>query len=368
VRLEQLWVSDFRNYQAAHLVPAPLGLTVVVGTNGQGKSNLLEAVSWLASLQSYRGAPSEALVRQGAERAALRAEVVIAGREVLIEALLPSSGRARVQVNRQPLRRSRDLLGALRVSVFSPDDLELVKGAPAGRRRFLDEALVALHPGNDLLRSDVERVLRQRAALLRQAGGRATPEVLRTLDVWDHQLSRLGTALADRRQDLVAVLAPKVGEAYQGLANGPGPLLAYQRSWAGSLSEALAGARTDDLRRGVTTVGPHRDELLVSLGAMPARTHASQGEQRSLALALRLGVHSLVADAVGEAPVLLLDDVFSELDSERSAALLDRLPAGQTILTTTGSLPPGATPAVGVRAEAGSLLALDVGEMVAVPG
>jgi len=368
VRVEQLWVSDFRNYRAAHLVPAPSGLTVVVGANGQGKSNLLEAVSWLASLQSYRGAPNEALVRLGAEQAALRAEVVSAGREVLIEALVPSSGRVRVQVNRQPLRRSRDLLGALRVSLFSPDDLDLVKGSPAGRRRFLDEGLVSLHPGNDLLRSDLERVLRQRGVLLRQAAGRATPDVARTLDVWDHQLSRLGTALAERRQDLVGRLAPRVGEAYRGLAGGPTPVLAYRKSWSGALSEALAGARDDDLRRGVTTIGPHRDDLDLSLGGMPARTHASQGEQRSLALALRLGVHALVADAVGEEPVLLLDDVFSELDQDRSAALLDRLPGGQTILTTTGSLPPGAVPAAGVRVREGSLGDLVKGEMEAVAG
>src|SRR5207237_5582271 len=174
----------------------PSGLTVVQGANGEGKTNLLEAVGYLATLSSFRGAPAEALVRVGAESAVVRAEGEREGRSLLIEASLPRVGRDRVLVNRQPLRRARDLVGYLRVSVFSPDDLALVKGGPAERRRYLDDTLVALHPKNDVLQGDLDRVLRQRNTLLKQAGGRLTDEVAATLDVWDAKLASLGGALA----------------------------------------------------------------------------------------------------------------------------------------------------------------------------
>ena len=325
---------------------APDGLTVVIGENGQGKTNLLEALAWLATLSSFRGAPNEALVRQGAERAYVRAEIDRDGRVVLIEAEVPPRGSPRVLVNGNALKRSSDLLGALRVSVFSPDDLALIKAGPAHRRQLLDDALVALAPHHAETISAVERVLKQRGALLRQAGGKATPEVVSTLDVWDAKLAQHGTALVDARRDLVSRLEPLVAKAYASVASGADAIsLRYVASWSDDLHAALTAARTDDLRRGVTTIGPHRDELELHIGTLPARTHASQGEQRSLALALRLAVHHTVTDATGSAPILLLDDVFSELDPHRCAALLAALPSGQAVLTTAGLLPPGATPA-----------------------
>jgi DNA replication and repair protein RecF len=364
MRVTRLWISDFRNYTAASLQPAPDGLTVIVGGNGQGKSNLLEAVGWLAALSSFRGAPAEALVRRGAEQAVVRAEGERDGRSLLLEAEINLGGRRdRVMVNRQPLKRARDLLGALRVTVFAPDDLVLVKGGPAERRRYLDELLVALHPRNDALQSDVERILRQRTTLLKQAGGRLTAEVSATLDVWDAKLASAGAELAQARAQLVASLEPAVGKAYDQVAagslGGVGAAdvgVVYQQSWEGPLADALAAARADDVRRGVTTVGPHRDELGLSIGALPARTHASQGEQRSLALALRLAGHGLVTEATGSAPVLLLDDVFSELDPERSAALVAHLPAGQAFLTTAGAVPEGIRAAAVVRVVDGRIV------------
>jgi len=364
VRVDRLWITDFRNYTAIELELVP-GLTVVVGPNGSGKTNLLEAVGYLATLASFRGAPREALVREGADRAVVRAEADRDGRALLLEAEIGGRGGDRVLVNRQPLRRARELLGALRVTVFSPDDLALVKGGPGERRRLLDDALVALHPKHDTLRSALDRVLRQRNTLLRQAGGRLTPEVAATLDVWDAQLVETGEALATARVDLVHRLEPRLDKAYGRLAGdgatdgAAGAVGArYEAPWrAAGLATALAAARADELRRGVSLVGPQRDDLALTIAGLPARTHASQGEQRSLALALRLAAHELVADATGTPPVLLLDDVFSELDPARSAALLAHLPAGQGLLTTAGVLPPGLEAGRVVRVRDGHLVA-----------
>ena len=343
MRVDRLWLTDFRNYESADLTLAQ-GLTVVVGDNGEGKTNLLEAVGYLASLASFRGAPDDALIRQGTERAVVRAEADRDGRSLLIEAEIVAGGRNRVQVNRQPLRRSRDLLGALRTSAFSPDDLVLVKGGPAERRRYLDDTLVALHPRNDQLRGDLDRILRQRNALLKSAGGRLDGDTSFTLDVWDARLVEVGEALASARVELVERLRPLLAGAYDELARTPAAIgVDYVAPWrerAGAgLAAALAGARRDEVRRGVSLVGPHRDDLSIAIAGRPSRTHASQGEQRSLALALRLAAHALVTEVTGTPPVLLLDDVFSELDPGRSAALLRLLPEGQALLTTAGHVP-----------------------------
>ncbi len=364
MHLERLWLTDFRSYHHAELVPAADGLTVVVGANGQGKTNLLEAIGYLASLRSFRGAPGDAMIRVGAETAVVRAEGRREARSLLIEAELRPSGRDRVQVNRQPLRRTRDLLGALQVTVFSPDDLALVKGGPGERRRYLDDLLVALHPRHDATQTEVERVLKQRNALLKSTLGRGRPgpEVWSTLDVWDAKLAEAGATLVAARRGLAEALEPLVRRSYARLADAAAlhgratVTVTYQPSWDGPLSEALLAARDDDIRRGVSTVGPHRDELGLAVGGLPARTHASQGEQRSVALALRLAGHHLVTGRIASAPILLLDDVFSELDGDRSAALLDDLPAGQAFLTTAGVVPAGTRPEVTVRVEDGKLL------------
>jgi len=368
VRLHHVWLTDFRNYQSAELDLAP-GLTVVVGGNGEGKTNLLEAIGYLASLASFRGAPPEALVRSGCQRAVVRGEGDREGRNLLVEAEIACAGRGRVAVNRQPLRRSAELLGALRASVFSPDDLELVKGGPSARRRYLDDALVGVHPRNDALRRDLERVVRQRTTLLRQSGGRLSPDIATTLDVWDAKLISVGEALAAARSELVDRLQPALARAYEQVAGRPAGQKAtvtarYDAPWRDQgLAAALVAARSEELRRGVSLVGPHRDDLALTVSAMPARTHASQGEQRSLALALRLAAHSVVGEAVGEPPFLLLDDVFSELDATRSRALLDALAAtsfghtagGQAVLTTAEALPAGAEPELVVRIAGGRI-------------
>jgi DNA replication and repair protein RecF len=245
-------------------------------------------------------------------------------RELLLEAEVPVAGRARVAVNRQPLKRTRDLLGALRVTVFSPDDLVLVKGSPGERRRYLDDLLVALHPKHDALRAELERVLRQRNTLLRQLGGRLTAEAAPTLDVWDAKLVEAGEALATAREELVATLEPVLARAYADVAGADLVAWAhYEAPWrTKGLAAALAIARADEVRRGTSLVGPQRDDLVL------------------------------------EPPVLLLDDVFSELDAVRSEALVAHLPPGQVLLTTADALPPGAPPDLVLRVSDGQLKAV----------
>jgi len=355
VQLRQLWLSDFRNYPSFEL-HLPPGLTVLGGANGEGKTNLLEAVAYLATLASFRGAPNEALVRDGCSRAVVRGLGERSGREILVEAEVLATGRGRATLNRQPVRRTADLADGVACSVFSPDDIDLVKGGPAGRRRMLDELLVHLHPRADVQRRDLERILRQRTALLRQmaagGGGRGPlrPDTTTTLAVWDAKLVEVGEAVGAARAELVTGLGPGVDAAYRALSGPDDPIpstsavaLAYDAPWrAGGLERALAAVRADELRRGVCLAGPHRDDLVITLAGMPARTHSSQGEQRSLALALRLAAHRMVTDRLGEPPLLLLDDVFSELDATRRSALLVELPPGQAVLTTTGPVPEGA--------------------------
>ncbi len=347
MRIRRIWLSDFRSYRELEL-ELPAGLTVLVGDNGRGKTNLVEAVSYLSTLRSFRGAPTEALVRVGADRAVVRAEVDHDGREALVEAEVVPGGRGRVLVNRQRLSRTSDLLGVVRTTVFAPDDLELVKGGPAGRRELLDDALVSLRPADHLVRSEWERALRQRNALLKQVHGRLDESAALTLEVWDDKAARAGERLTDLRAALVERLVPLVGRAYTDLSGEEAAVTVELRSaWReDGLAAALVRHRPDDLRRGVTTVGPHRDELYLALDGMPLRTHASQGEQRCCALALRLAVHRLLAEEFGEPPVLLLDDVLSELDPDRAAALLRSLPPGQTLLTTAVGVPAGVEPAL----------------------
>jgi DNA replication and repair protein RecF len=346
VIVTRLELVDFRNYESATF-DLQAGTTAVIGRNGQGKTNFAEALAYLATLGSFRDAPPEAMIRIGADTAIIRAVVVHEdGREVLVEAELNRAGRNRVLVNRQKLPRVRDLLGVVRVSVFSPDDLTLIKGGPAERRRYLDDTLVALALKYDAMRLELDRIVRQRNTLLKQAAGRLDDDVAMTLDVWDARLAEAGEQFGYARSVLVERIAPFVTEAYAQLAGVEARVeLSYAPSWrAVGLAAALATSRSDDVRRAVSTVGPHRDDLEIVLGAMPARTHASQGEQRTLALALRLAAHRLVADRTGSAPLLVLDDVLSELDGERSAALLAHLPSGQVVLTTAAALPAAARP------------------------
>ena len=239
----------------------------------------------------------------------------------------------------------KDLAAAAPCTIFSPEDLAIISGGPKGRRDLLDDALALLDPEGARAADETDRVLRQRAALLRQSGGRASGDVAITLDVWDQRLADAGKVLVAARERPGG--RPRAAWSGRPTADWPGAggqvlvQQRYDRSWDGDLLDALAASRVDDLRRGVNTVGPHRDDLYLALDGREARTHASQGEQRCLALALRLGVHALVRARTPLVPTLLLDDVFSELDPARSKALVAELPAGQSILTTAAPLPEG---------------------------
>ena len=354
--INRLELLDFRIYQSAELELDP-GLTVIFGQNGQGKTSLLEAVSWIAGLGSFRGVADDTLIRVGADSAVIRTTSTDHdGRQQLVEVELPKIGRNRVKLNRRALRRKTDLIGVVPVTVFSPDDLELVKGGPAGRRRWLDAAAASLQPAHDTRCSELERIVKQRNALLRSAGGRLDTDAALTLDVWDAKLAETGTALCNARETLLEEIEPQLCSAYEAVAQQPTKISAhYDASWQGDLASALEESRTIDLRRGVSTIGPHRDEITLQIGGAPARTHGSQGEQRSLVLAMRLAVDSLIRRSVDTDPVLLLDDVFSELDGGRAQALLEALPEGQRLLTTATWVPPGATPDKVLEVTAGTV-------------
>jgi DNA replication and repair protein RecF len=357
--IEHLELVDFRNYVSGSF-DLHTGTTVVIGDNGQGKTNLAEALAFLATLSSFRSAPAEALVRAGAGTAVIRARIrQDDGRDTLVEIELAAAGRNRVQVNRQKLGRVRDLLGSVRVTVFSPDDLVLVKGGPGDRRRFMDDTLVALATKYDGIRLEIDRIVRQRNTLLKQAAGRLTDDVEVTLDVWDARFAAIADQFGHARATLVARLEPMVHEAYEQLAGTPTALeMRYEPPWRTTgLATALREARSADLRRGVSTVGPHRDELSMSIGGLPSRAHASPGQQRTLALALRLAGHRLVTERTESSPVLVLDDVLSELDDGRATALLEHLPAGQVVITTASELPPAARADHVLRIVAGEVVA-----------
>ena len=354
--IQTLELLDFRIYTRAKIEFDP-GLTVIVGENGQGKTSLLEALSWIAGRGSFRGVADDSLIRMGADAAIVRANLTApGGRGQLIEVELLRTGRNRVQINRQVLRRRSDLIGVVPVTIFSPDDLELIKGGPSGRRRWLDDGAASLHPGHDGLCSELEKILRQRNALLRSSGGRLDTDGAFTLDVWDAKLATTGEALRNTRKKLLDELGPRLSAAYEAVAGRPAEIRAtYVPSWEGDLASALEHARTTDLRRGLSTIGPHRDEISLHIGDASARTHASQGEQRSLVLAMRLAVDSLVRQSGGASPLLLLDDVFSELDAKRADALLEALPASQRLLTTATWVPPSATPDRVLQVTAGAV-------------
>jgi DNA replication and repair protein RecF len=344
VSVRHLELADFRIFRTVSLDLEPEGTTVITGSNGTGKTSVLEALAYLGTRRSFRSAPPEAMVRTGAESAVVRAELDGRDSPTLVEAEISLAGRSRTRVNRKSVSGRRELGAAAPCTVFSPDDLVLVSGGPKGRRDVLDDALALLDAEGARAADETDRVLRQRAALLRQSGGRGGAEVIATLDVWDQRLADAGKVLVAARERLVADLDPLVASAYGHLAGAGDRVLMtqrYQRSWGGDLLDALVASRQDDLRRGVNTVGPHRDDLVLEIDGMEARTHASQGEQRCVALALRLGVHELVRARTPLIPTLLLDDVFSELDPARSRALVAELPAGQSILTTAAPLPEG---------------------------
>jgi DNA replication and repair protein RecF len=353
VHVTHLSLTDFRSYEVVDLT-FDAGVTALVGPNGQGKTNLVEAVGYVATHGSHRVATDAPLVRAGAQRAVVRCGVARAERSTLVELEIVPGGSNRVRVNRSPLSRPREALGVLRTVLFAPEDLSLVKGDPDGRRRFLDELLVARAPRFSGVRADYERVLRQRNALLKTAGStiKAGRGDVRTLDVWDTHLATAGAELLAGRLRLIRELAPAVATAYAAISDGQGDAGVGYRSTLGDdvtadapadrellqarLLEAMSRSRAAELERGVSLVGPHRDDLVLTLGGFPARGYASHGESWSIALALRLASYDVLrADGGEEAePVLILDDVFAELDVRRRDRLAKLVADAEQVLVT----------------------------------
>ncbi|MET8135985.1 DNA replication/repair protein RecF [Streptomyces sp. NPDC005251] len=348
MHVTHLSLADYRSYARVE-VPLDPGVTAFVGPNGQGKTNLVEAVGYLATLGSHRVSSDAPLVRMGADRAIIRANVRQGERQQLIELELNPGKANRARINRSSQVRPRDVLGIVRTVLFAPEDLALVKGDPGERRRFLDELITARSPRMAGVRSDYDRVLKQRntllksAALARRHGGRTMD--LSTLEVWDQHLARVGAELLAQRLDLVAAIQPLADKAYEQLAPGGGPVaLEYKASSPGivghareelfaQLMAAMEEARKPEIERGVTLVGPHRDDLALRLGQLPAKGYASHGESWSYALALRLASYDLLR-AEGNEPVLVLDDVFAELDTRRRERLAELVAPGEQVLVT----------------------------------
>lgn len=392
MHVSHLSLQDFRSYTQVDLELEP-GVNAFVGPNGQGKTNLVEAIGYVATLGSHRVANDAALVRAGEQRAVVRTRVVRGDRASTID-LEINVGRAnRARLNRSPVPRVRDVVGILRTVLFAPEDLVLVKGDPDARRRFLDDLMILVSPRLASVLADYERVLRQRSALLKTAGGprrrgRSTGDDapgspdLRTLDVWDAKLAVLGAEIIAVRQRLVVGLAPFVDDAYDRVSAGQGRAeIAYRSSLAAALDlpetelvptvaeieaqllEAMSRLRPKEIERGVCLVGPHRDDLTLTLGGLPAKGYASHGESWSFALALRLASYSLLTEGVGDSdddlwvadsredgePVLVLDDVFAELDVRRRQRLADLVAPARQVLITAAV--PGDVPEslVGVR-------------------
>jgi DNA replication and repair protein RecF len=333
-------LTDFRSYERVSVDFDP-GVAVLVGQNGMGKTNLVEALGYVATLDSHRVATDAPLVRAGATSAVIRCEIVHEGRELLVELEIVPGRANRARLNRSPVRRSRDVLGALRMVLFAPEDLELIRGDPSERRRYLDDLLVARLPRFAGVRADYDRVVKQRNALLRTAYltrkvGGTRGQDLSTLAVWDQHLAQHGAELLAGRLELVAALGPHLTKAYDAVAAGRSTAsIAYASRLGESLAtdrpqleqkllESLAERKQNEIERGTTLVGPHRDDLALTLGDLPAKGYASHGESWSFALALRLAAYDLLR-ADGIEPVLVLDDVFAELDAgrrERLAALV----------------------------------------------
>ncbi|GAB1688379.1 DNA replication/repair protein RecF [Krasilnikovia sp. M28-CT-15] len=342
-------LTDFRSYERASVDLEP-GVTVLVGPNGTGKTNLIEALGYVATLDSHRVATDAPLVRAGAAAAIVRCAIVHEGRELLVELEIVPGKANRARLNRSPVRRSREVIGALRMVLFAPEDLELVRGDPSERRRYLDDLLVARMPRFAGVRADYDRVVKQRNALLRTAYltrkvGGTRGQDLSTLAVWDQHLAHHGAELLAGRLELVTALAPHLTKAYDAVAAGRsaasiaytsrlGDVLAPDRAaLEQALLEALVEQRAAETERGVTLVGPHRDDVALTLGDLPAKGYASHGESWSFALALRLAAYDLLR-AEGIEPVLVLDDVFAELDTGRRDRLASLVgDAGQLLVT-----------------------------------
>jgi DNA replication and repair protein RecF len=341
MHLSWLELRGFRSYEALRFEPSE-GVNVLVGDNGAGKTSILEAIGYLGMMRSFRGVPDVSLVREGTQAAVIRGGIAGAATETSIECELPSEGRRTVLVNQKKPKRLRDVLLSVPIVAFVPDDLDVIKRGPAVRRDYLDDLASRLWPqaGQDL--TEYERAVRQRNALLKHEGRSTDPA---TLGVWDQRLADAGARVLLHRRMLAVALQEHLQAAYS-VVGGQGTLTwAYRSTWgsetAGTFEElkeslitALEEKRRKDMEVRTTTVGPHRDEPNLLLDGRPTRTRTSQGEQRTAALAMRIGAYRIIEQIRDQKPILLLDDVFSELDASRAERVVALIETGQVFVTT----------------------------------
>ena len=342
MRLGWIELRDVRSHGSLAFHPES-GVNVLVGENGAGKTTVLESLGYLATLRSFRGSPDRSLITDGADSAVVRGGFERSGAgELVIEVEIPTSGRRRALVNGKTLAKRSELIGEVALVSFLPDDLDVIKRGPVYRRDAVDDVAARLRPTAADDQDLYARALRQRNALLRRDGVRADPV---TLDVWDERLVLAGTAVIMRRLETLSTLGPRLADVFEQIGDHQGVITwRYEAAGLGvvldpslvaeNLAAAVGAARRADMERRTSTVGPHRDEVVIEIDGRDARTRASQGEQRSLAIGLRVAAFELLRDRAGTEPILLLDDVFSELDAPRSDRLVERLPAGQIFITT----------------------------------
>jgi DNA replication and repair protein RecF len=343
VRLAWLDLTDFRSYPTLRLELDPV-TNIFVGDNGMGKTNLLEAVAYMSRLSSFRGVPDTALVRRDAERAVVRGEFEAASSLHLVEVEVPAAGRRRVRWNGKQPRRFSALAAELPIVTFLPDDVALVKGGPGERRRYLDELAASLSPVAAGAQADLAQAIKQRNALLRSGGAAASDD---DLAVWESQIAASGAAVLGARLEVARSAGPVIARVYGDIGGDSDIVWSYEAAKLGDLPKLAAPvdaaqryrgllerSRPLDRDRKMTTVGPHRDVPGLQLGGLDSRTHASQGEQRTLSLAMRLAAFELIAARRPDPPLVILDDVFSELDAMRARRVIDGLPEAQTLITT----------------------------------
>ena len=388
MRVTHLSLTDFRNYATAEVAFVP-GPNLIVGRNGQGKTNLVEALGFLSTLGSHRVSTDKAMIRAGHDAGIIRARLEFNGRDILAEVQLNRTGQNRAQVNRSVIK-TRDLPRYFSSVVFAPEDLALVRGDPSGRRKFLDQLLVLRSPRLAAVLSDYDRVLKQRNTLLKSARASGVRgNQLSTLDIWDDRLVEFGSVIIDERARLVHLLGEPLRAAYQTVVNEDHrPALVADLSILGADEDAddgalgrissaatpgsnqssstreifraaLVGLRKRELERGITLAGPHRDDLVFMLNGLPAKGYASHGESWSFALSLKLASAQLLRqDSASGDPVLILDDVFAELDLDRRARLAAAIGSFEQVLITAAVLEdvPAALVAHTIHIHAGAVI------------
>ncbi|MHB8510769.1 MAG: DNA replication/repair protein RecF [Actinomycetota bacterium] len=345
MRIGWIELDNVRGWETLRLELEP-GVTSFVGPNASGKTTILEAAWYVAALQSHRSSVDEHLISKGAAAAVIRAAIASGDgdRAQRVELEIRSTGRARANLGGAPVAKRRDVLGVLRSAIFSPERMAVVRGEPSDRRKFIDDVLVQLAPRYHAALRDYEKAVRQRNALLRDiVAGRTDP---RSLEAWDEAIAMPGGQVAEGRATTIAALRPEAARAYAAVGESDELTLEYvtktpglsesatSSEWSEAIRSTLASRRKEELVRGTTLVGPHRDEIAIHIGGLPARTHSSQGEAWMGALALVLGSYAAISNRIHEAPVLLLDDAFNPLDSARRERLADALPRNAQVLVT----------------------------------